>query len=233
MSGFWQTTGKSKFQPQAFPWKTLCQRSVSVSRSTAAFTVFFTGTEVLSCSRILHYSESHVLQCIYASVRTFIDVVPRGQPSLGTVCTPTAQPSHSRGKHSAKWHPEGGLRSIIPDLQSWQCSFTTPPCDAAVSHSFSFSVQRTIVDGHRLHGGFSDKYLLEHLMPQNKTRFPSPSCCECFGCLQPCQTGYVSAHFVQNTLESNTDTNTKLPSSLLPSCILRGYSRGTAKGKKV
>lgn len=158
---------------------------------------------------------------------------PRGQPSLGTVCTPTAQPSHSRGKHSAKWHPEGGLRSIIPDLQSWQCSFTTPPCDAAVSHSFSFSVQRTIVDGHRLHGGFSDKYLLEHLMPQNKTRFPSPSCCECFGCLQPCQTGYVSAHFVQNTLESNTDTNTKLPSSLLPSCILRGYSRGTAKGKKV
>lgn len=57
-------------------------------------------------------------------------------------------------------------------------------------------------------------------------------CCEHFGFLQPCQTGYIRAHFVQNTLESNTDTSPKLPSFPPTLCKQRRYSRGTAKRKK-
>lgn len=80
-SGFWQTTGKSKLQPQAFPWKILCQRSVSVSRSTAAFTIFFTGTELLSCSRILYGSDSAHPGSIHVPVRSLIDVAHEGTPA--------------------------------------------------------------------------------------------------------------------------------------------------------
>lgn len=106
MSGFWQTTGKRKFQPQAFPWKILCQRSVSDSSSTAAFTIFFPGREVLSSSRILHYSESYALQRSPWLYSYCCQVIHRccpteGTPAWGVVCTPTAQSSHPRGKHSA------------------------------------------------------------------------------------------------------------------------------------
>lgn len=83
------------------------------------------------------------------------------------------------------------------------------------------------MDSRSLRGSFSDKHLLEHLIEQEQEQaleqdFLSSSkrmsCCEHSGCLQPCQTGYIRAYFVQNTLESNTDTSAKLPA--FPSTLL-------------
>ena len=77
VSGFWQTTGKRKFQPQAFPWKILCQRSVPDRSSSAAFTIFSPAekcchvAEFCTIQKVMYYS-AHP-GCIYIVVRSFTD----------------------------------------------------------------------------------------------------------------------------------------------------------------
>lgn len=89
MSGFWQTTGKRKFQPQAFPWKILCQRSVSDSSSTAALTIFSPAEK---CCQVAEFCTIWKVPCcsahpgcIYIAVRSFTDVGQLRVPQPGAL----------------------------------------------------------------------------------------------------------------------------------------------------
>lgn len=71
-----------------------------------SFHYFFPSREVLSSSRILHYLDSSMLQRSPWLYLYCCQVIHRcwpteGTPAWGVVCTPTAQSSHPRGKHSA------------------------------------------------------------------------------------------------------------------------------------
>lgn len=89
VSGFWQTTGKRKFQPQAFPWKILCQRSVADSSSTATFTIFSLArkcchvAEFCTIQKVMGYS-AHP-GCIYIAVRSLTDVGEARVPQPGAL----------------------------------------------------------------------------------------------------------------------------------------------------
>lgn len=90
MSGFWQTSGKRKFQPQAFPWKILCQRSVSDSSSISAFTIFSSAkqcchvAEFCTIQKVMGYSARP--GCTHNAVRSLTDVVQERVPQPGAFC---------------------------------------------------------------------------------------------------------------------------------------------------
>lgn len=85
MSGFWQTTGKRKFQPQEFPWKMLCQSLWQ--QQHCSFHYFFPGKDVLSYSRTFQEVRGCSAHpgCVYVAVRSLTDVAKVMVPQPGAL----------------------------------------------------------------------------------------------------------------------------------------------------
>lgn len=63
MSDFWQTKGNTSSNLKHFPGNHYAKDQSLSAEALQLSVFFFTRTEVLSRSRILHYSESYVLEC--------------------------------------------------------------------------------------------------------------------------------------------------------------------------
>lgn len=124
--------------------------------------------EFCTIQKVTHYC-AHP-NCIYIAIRSFTDVAQLRVPQPGELYTHLlinqATLQITTLQSGTNWMLSGGVFSItIPLSKSWQCSFITPSCESVVSYSFSFFVQKTVVNNHSLHGGCPAKYPLEHFTP--------------------------------------------------------------------
>lgn len=142
--------------------------------------------------------------CIHIAVRSFTDVAQLRVPQPGALYVHLLHNQATLEVSTVHTvHTDGVLSSTIPLFKSWQCSSTTPCCDTVVSYSLLFRSADS------------------HEQPQPPWRLLRQYLHENFGSLRPCWTGcdqntLDTVLFVQNTLDSNTDTSARPGASSIP-----------------